>query len=538
MNKMKKLLLLTIGFSLFLPGYCLGTEKPFANDGKRGLYATSLDEILRLSDEEIDLATAALIASEQWSDIVEGLRYRETVDNMARDVQDMIAERRPLSPQSVIAIVNEYLFEKQGFQSTSEISAPDELFLHKVLDNKRGYCLGLSVLYLSLAERLGLPIYGVVAPGHFFVRYDDGRELFNIETTSRGGYAPDEHYITEFKVPQAGDDTIYMRNLTNLETLGCFFNNLGNSYHTIGDVDTAMAVLERAVQINPSLAEARMNLGNIYLKKGRVDEAIYQYRASLQINPDDAKAHLNLGNAYSERDWLSDAINEYHLSLKLDPNFIDTYRNLATVYSRQKRFNHAYTYLEHALALDPQNSDLHSQMGDACCNLGYYDRALAQYEKALNLKPNSAVAYYGMGLCYNKMGKADEEIEAYKKALEIDPDMVGALVNLGNVFFARHDYETAIKHYKKAAAIKTNDATTYYNLGAAYSNKGDYIEAVAAHKKAVQLDPKMGDAHNGLAYCYYWLEDYDLAWEHIKTAERLGAGIDKKLLTAIKSKRR
>ena len=112
--------------------------------------------------------------------------------------------------------------------------------------------MGLSVLYLSITERLGLPVYGVVVPGHFFVRYDDGEHQFNIETTSKGGSANDEHYITKFNPPN-NPRTLYMKNLTKKQTLGCFFNNLGNSYMDVGDTDKAFEVLLRAVQINPLL---------------------------------------------------------------------------------------------------------------------------------------------------------------------------------------------------------------------------------------------------------------------------------------------
>jgi tetratricopeptide (TPR) repeat protein len=112
---------------------------------------------------------------------------------------------------------------------------------------------------------------------------------FNIETTSGGGTAPNEHYIKKFKVPAGKEDSIYLRNLSKIETLGCFFNNLGNSYSEIGDMESALRALETAVEINPSLAESRMNLGNIYLKKGWVKDAIDEYRRALRINPNDAK---------------------------------------------------------------------------------------------------------------------------------------------------------------------------------------------------------------------------------------------------------
>jgi hypothetical protein len=61
-----------------------------ANAGKAGLYVRSLDEVLRLQDEEMDLATAALIASEYWSDFVHGRRYIEQLDAMAYEIRNRL----------------------------------------------------------------------------------------------------------------------------------------------------------------------------------------------------------------------------------------------------------------------------------------------------------------------------------------------------------------------------------------------------------------------------------------------------------------
>lgn len=55
--------------------------------------------------------------------------------------------------------------------------------------------------------------------------------------------------------------------------------------------------------------------------------------------------------------------------------------------------------------------------------------------------------------------------------------------------------------------------------------------------KAVELDPKMADAHYGLGFAYYKLKNYDLALEHIKTAEQLGKTINPNLITAIENKK-
>jgi tetratricopeptide (TPR) repeat protein len=535
---MKKVFLPIACVLFFTSGVSPGRDAPLANEGKRGRHARSIKQVLRLRAEEVDLATAALIISEQWSDIVHGRRYLTRLDNMALEIRGRLKSKKLKANHKAVAVINKYLFDELGFKPVSEARDPNDLFLHSVLDRKRGHCLSLSILYLSLGERLGLPLYGVVVPEHFFVRYDDGQVRFNIETTSKGGYAPDEHYINKFKVPKKRRSSIYMANLNNIQTLGCFFNNLGNSYDDIGDTKHALTALERAVEINPSLSESRTNLGNVYLKKEQVRKAIYEYRRALRINPGDAKAHNNLGNAYTKKGWWNDAISQYLRSIKLDPNFTDAYKNLAIAYCQQKMFGRAITQLKQAIVLEPKDAGCYSQLGDAYCQMDDYKKAILQYEKALKIKRNLPEAHYGLGICYNKMGLVDDEIQAYKKTLAVKPDMLAALINLGNAYFGKEKYNAAIEQYKKAVRIKPDEGTIYYNLGSAYSNKNKYKEAVAEYLKAVEIEPTMGDAHNGLAFGFYKLKKYDLAAKHIKIAEESGAEIDKKLLNAINKKLR
>ncbi len=529
---MKKILLIIVCVLFFTAGTSFGQGETLANRDKQGLYARSIEQVLRLDDKEIDLATAALIVSEQWSNVVAGKRYLSDLDDMAFEIRGRLKKKRLKANYKAVAVINEYLFDELGFKPIPDANDPDDLFLHTVMDKKRGYCLSLSILYLSLGERLGLPLYGVVVPGHFFVRYDDGHVRFNIETTSKGGYSDDEHYINKFKVPKK-NNSIYMMNLNKIQTLGCFFNNLGNSYNEIGDTEQAMLALERAVEINPTLAESRMNLGNIYLQKDRITDAIREYEAALGIDPDNAKIHNNLGNAYTKRGRLNDAISQYTSSIKLDPDFIEAYKNLANAYCEQERFGRAAAQLKQAISLEPQDPNLYGQLGDVYSKMGDYEMGILQYKKALEIKRDFAEAHYGLALCYNKLDLPDDEIQEYKNALAINPDMVAALVSLGNVYFKRQDYDTAIEQYKKAAQITPNDGTIHYNLGAAYSNWGKYEQAAAEYKRAIEIDPKMGDAENGLAFALYRLEKYDSAWQHIKTAEKLGVEISKDLLAAI-----
>lgn len=530
---MKKIFLSTILALLILSQLSPAQSQQLANEGKRGLHARSLEEVLRLPEDEVDLATAALIVSEQWSNFVYGRKYLSRLDDMALNIQEKMKKNWLKPNYKAIPVINKYLFDELGFRTIAEPNDTNDLLLHSVMDRKRGYCLSLSILYLSLGERLGMPLYGVVVPGHFFVRYDDGKVRLNIETTGKGSSPLDKHYINKFKVPKPDDDSIYMTNLSKIQTLGCFLNNLGNSYNDIGDTEAAFLALAQAVQINPTLAESRANLGNVYLHKGQIEHAIYEYRTALKINPWDAKTYNNLANAHLRQGWLSQAISEYAEALSLDPNFIDTYQNLAIAYAKQERFEQAIQYLKQAITLKPQNAALYSQLGEVYYQISDYQKAIEQYKKALTIKKNFAEVYFNLAVCYSKLGLADKEIQAYKEALAIKPDMVAALINLGGAYFTSQNYSTAIEYYKKAIQIKQDDASVHYNLGAALFNKGDYEQAVTAYLEAVKLDPNLGDAHYGLSFGFYKLKNYELAWKHIKIAEKLGVEISKDLYDAL-----
>jgi len=520
---------------LVVASACLGAE-PLANEGKRGLYVRSIEQVLRTEPDEIDIGTAALIVSEQWSNIVAGRRYQARLDEMALEIRSRLKEKKIGINPNAIAEINNYLFDELKFSAANVADDPEDLFLHSVMDRRRGYCLSLSILYLAIGERLGLPLYGVVVPGHFFVRYDNGKVRFNIEATAKGASPTDQYYIEKFNVPQDTAHGIYMTNLNKLQSLGCLFNNFGNVYRDIGDVNQAMEALELAVWINPWLGESRTNLGNIYLAKERVDDAIAQYQGALKINSDDAKSQCNLGSAFLKKGWLNDAVCQYSQGIRLDPNLPDAHRGLAIAYSEQKQHGQAKSTLMHAITLWPNDASLYCTLGDVFSRAGQYDEAIPQYQRALKLKGDMAQAYYGLGICYGKLTQTDDEIEAYKKAVSLKPDLVDALANIGDAYFRQGKYDASITYYRKVIETRPNEGIIYYNIGSAFMNKEDYNQAATAYSKAIELEPNMGDAHCRLGYAYYQLKKYDLALQHVKKAQDLGTEVDKQILKAIQSK--
>jgi tetratricopeptide (TPR) repeat protein len=454
---------------IFLCGLCvLGGEQklcfaaePMANANLDGLYAKSIEQVLRLSPEQIDTGTAALIVSEAWSDMVAGRRYQQQLDDIATEIRSRLKAKNAQMGVPAIPIINDYLFNELKFKAIDKATDPYDLFLHSVMDRRQGYCLSLSILYLAIGERLGLPLYGVVVPEHFFIRYDDGQVRFNIETTAKGNSAADDYYIRKFNVPK--NSTIYMTNLNKRQTLGCFFNNLGNVYGSINNVDQAIASLQWAVYINPSLAESRINLGNNYLLKNRVDDAITEYLAALKTSPDNAKAHSNLANAYQKREWFNDAINEYTAAIKLDHDIAEAYLGMGLCYNKLNQTGSEIDAYLKALAIKPNMFEALANLGSVYFNKGNFDAAIEQYNKAARVNPNNAGLHYQLGAAYSNKGDYENAAKALLKAVELDPKMADAHYGLGFAYYKLKNYDPAMEHIKTAEKLgKTIDPNLLY----------------------------------------------------------------------------
>ncbi len=509
--------------------------RQLSNANKQGIYVRSIESALRLREDQIDLGIATLIISEQWSDDVLGRHYQRRLDEMANEILDLLEQKNSPINYHAIAVINDYLYNRMNFTTVKEADDPYDLFLHSVMDRRRGYCLSLSVLYLAMAERIGLPLYGVVVPGHFFVRYDDGTVRFNIETTNKGGTAPDSHYIDEFNVPQ-DRDTVYLKNLNKRQVLGCFFNNLGNSYIQVDNIPQAQISLEWAVDINPTLAESHTNLGNVYMRLERFNDALNEYHRAVSILPEEPKVRNNLGTVYLQKKRLQPAIEHFQIAIDHDPNFIDAYKNLARAYTQKQFYTKATITLQKALRIEPQNASLWYEMGNIHLDQQYAEKAIGFFQNAVAYDRHFPEAYFSLGLCYNLQDNSGKEIESYHKALAIKPDLVAARVNLGNAYFRLKSYEEAIRQYKQALTEQPEDATIAYNIGAAYSNLGSHETALQWYLDAVEYDPGMPDAHNGLAGVYYHQEEYRKAFEHLKRARELGADIDETLWSTLQKK--
>ena len=196
------------------------------------------------------------------------------------------------------------------------------------------------------------------------------------------------------------------------------YNNRGSAKVNKGDVDGAIADFNRALQLDPKLAKAYMNrgiakrekydriaygavdvflpdydLGTPKIQKGDLDSAIADFNHALQLDPKNAQAYINRGIAKAHRGDPDAAIGDYNRALAVDSKYALAYLNRGVAKQVKGEIDSAIVDYDHALNFNSKLADAYVDRGSAKANKGDLDGAIADLNRALQLDSKAASAY-------------------------------------------------------------------------------------------------------------------------------------------------
>jgi tetratricopeptide (TPR) repeat protein len=203
------------------------------------------------------------------------------LERIAARVREAIREKPHMAP---VDVLSETIFATLGFVREVDDNDLRFVLLPSVLRSKRGSCVGLGSMYLALGEALGWPSAGVMVPGHFFVRMEEGGRVRNVELLRRGEEMPDTWYAARFPAHGSGARA-YMRSLTLSEVVGVIEYDIGNDRRRRGRLVEARTSYARATIDFPTFAEAQASLGTTLHLLGALREAEATYRLAKRVDP-------------------------------------------------------------------------------------------------------------------------------------------------------------------------------------------------------------------------------------------------------------
>jgi regulator of sirC expression with transglutaminase-like and TPR domain len=135
--------------------------------------------------EDFDLEQGTLLLARTQYPEINIEAYSAVMDRLAGDLR----ERLDLSgdPVQILAAMSDFLFVEQKFAGDeTNLHDPENSYLNRVLDRRKGNHITLSVVYLLLARRLRLPVAGIGLPGYFVCRYQSSRHEIYIDPFRKG----------------------------------------------------------------------------------------------------------------------------------------------------------------------------------------------------------------------------------------------------------------------------------------------------------------------------------------------------------------
>jgi tetratricopeptide (TPR) repeat protein len=123
-----------------------------------------------------------------------------------------------------------------------------------------------------------------------------------------------------------------------------------------GDLAAARQALERAIQIDPTFARARLELAEVLEESEDFPAAAAAYRELSRSSPNDTSLHFQLAVAARKAGLIDEAVSEYQAAVKLDPSLSEAHYNLAVLYLREKQApDLAAESFRRFLELDPES---------------------------------------------------------------------------------------------------------------------------------------------------------------------------------------
>ena len=219
-------------------------------------------------EEQIDLARAALAMVNCDYPHLEVDAYLTRIDELAGSAKQRLGSEPDVDCS--IAALNAVLFQQSGFQGNREnYFDPKNSFLNEVLDRKIGIPISLSVLYMEVARRIGLPLHGVGFPGHFLVKYSGDREEILIDPFNQGeirSHESLEAMLDKLYGQKVSLNPEFLESISKKQIFKRMLNNLKSIYLRANDLMRGLSVVERLVILEPAAGSEIRDRGILYLK--------------------------------------------------------------------------------------------------------------------------------------------------------------------------------------------------------------------------------------------------------------------------------
>jgi regulator of sirC expression with transglutaminase-like and TPR domain len=236
-------------------------------------------DLIRRPDPLVPLAEAALALAWEDQGGADPRGYVARLDAFAAVAQPGV--QAATDGEGRAAALGEALAGRLGFHGDPRCYQhpdPANSYLNQVIERRVGLPILLSLVYMEVGWRLGLPIHGLALPGHFIVRLEDAAGDLYLDPFNGGtrwSAADCERQIASFYGELSPELTaLIMAAPARGAILARILRNLKQTYLARDDVPHALAAVERLMLLDGSDPGELRDRGLLRLRVGRAQAAV------------------------------------------------------------------------------------------------------------------------------------------------------------------------------------------------------------------------------------------------------------------------
>jgi len=245
-------------------------------------------EMIQRPDAEIDLAHAALLVAAENDPALDVDAEMARLDRWAEELG------RRIDPTwnnlQRLARLRTFMYEELGFKGDVRgYYTPANSLLHSVMSRRLGIPLTLSIVFMEIGWRIGVPFEGVGFPGHFLVRLPGEPGDLLLDPYDHGASVHEEDCRRMIELTTGGTvpyDPSMIRSLGKRDMIARLLFNLKVACLKTGDDKGALSAVERLLLLHTNDPPELRDRGLLLYRLDRYREARSSLEAYLRARPD------------------------------------------------------------------------------------------------------------------------------------------------------------------------------------------------------------------------------------------------------------
>jgi regulator of sirC expression with transglutaminase-like and TPR domain len=245
-------------------------------------------EMMQRPDAEIDLARTALIVAAENDPTLDVDEEMARLDRWAQELA------RRIDPAwnnlQRLARLRTFMYEELGFKGDVRgYYSPANSLLHSVMSRRLGIPLTLSIVFMEIGWRIGVPFEGVGFPGHFLVRLTGEPGDLLLDPYDHGTSVHEEDCRRMIELTTGGMvpyDPSMIRSLGKRAMIARLLFNLKVACLKAHDDPGALSAIERLLLLHPDDPPEMRDRGLLLYRMDRYREARASLEAYLRHRPD------------------------------------------------------------------------------------------------------------------------------------------------------------------------------------------------------------------------------------------------------------